>query len=266
MKRLTTCAAIALLLAYAARSAVAVTVPFVIDPNASSLSISTTIDPVFGVLPVTVGPQGPGAFTATYTGMVLADVGPTTIQFLPSTSLIAGISGNWQPGIDYSNYNPPSNPGTYPTDFAPANYGSLTDLTALNGTTSRNAIRDLKISLSDAAPKALTAGAFEEAGTLTDFTAGTIFYSSGASPPITNMDTTLFPGPLGNAGTGTLSGTGYGAVLTIPVSFSVVYDISVLHITTTYTGTIVATAIAEPATGTLLLIATVLVAPRRRRN
>ncbi len=266
MKRLIAFAFIATFVACASGPLCAETVPFIVDSGASSLTISTSIDPVFGIIPVpNPTPQGDDSFTASYSGMVLADVTPTTIQFLPSTSLVAGISGNWQPGDDYSSYTP-DNPGSYPTDFAPANYGSVTDLTGVNGTTSKSAIRDLKISLSDSAPKPLTAGVFEEAGTLTDFTSGLIYYSNGAAPPITDMVTTLFPGLLANAGTGTLSGSGYGAVLTIPVSFSVTYDVAVLHITTTYSGTIVATAIPEPATGALLLIAGSLVGWRRRRK
>ena len=263
MKRLIACTIMAALFACAVRPAAAETVPFVVDPGLSSLSIATTIVSPVGA-PTSIQ-QGAGSWTASYSGMVLTDLTPATIQFLPSTSLVAGISGNWQPGADYSNYTP-GNPGTYPTDFAPANYASITDLTTVNGTTSKNAIRGLQISLSDSVPKPLTAGAFEEAGTLTDFTAGTIYYASGAAPPITNMDTTLFPGPLTNAGSGTLTGAGYGAVLTIPVNFSVAYQLAIFQVTTTYSGTIVATAIPEPATGALMLIAAVLVTPRRRRN
>ncbi len=264
MKRLIAFAFIATLVARASGSLYAETVPFIVDPNASSLSISTSIAPVFGVIPVpNPTRQGDDSFLASYGGIVFADITPTSIQFLPSTSLVAGISGNWQPGDDYSNYTP-DDPGSYPTDFAPANYGSVTDLTGVNGTTSKSAVRDLKISLSDDTPKSLAGGVFEEAGTLTDFTAGTIFYESGAAPPITDMVLDLSPGSLANAGTGMLSGSGYGAVLTIPVSFSVTYDVSVLHITTTYSGTIVATAVPEPATGVLLLIAGSLVGCRRR--
>src|SRR5690606_34500769 len=137
---------------------------------------------------------------------------------------------NWKPGTDYSNYPADANdPDGYPNTAKPANYGVMTNLVPLNGRISLSAIRDLKIGLVDSAPKPLAGGGFPEAGTLTNFAAGTIYYNSGAAPPITDMVNTLFPGPLSDStGNGTLATMGTVQTLAIPVQFTVDYNIAVL--------------------------------------
>lgn len=233
-------------------------VTFTVDSAQSSLAISSSTT-VFGT-PLPTKGQGDGSLVTSYSGTLQVDLAPGTIQLLAGSTLVAGISGNWQPGTDYSNYPADvDSPNGYGNTAEPANYGILTDLTALGAVIGKqgwspSAIRGLEIALVDAAPKPLVGGIFDEAGTATDFTAGTVFYGSGGSPPITNLATTVFPDPTTDAlGTGTLAQSGNVLTLTLPVSFSVSYPVSFLAITTSYAGTIVATAtIPEPASATLV--------------
>lgn len=253
-------AALSLLLALAAQSQAAV-VEFTIDPALSALAIVSQTS-LFGT-PLTTTPQAPTSLSTSYSGSIFADVTPTTIQFVAGTSLVAGNSGAWLPGTDYSNYPADlDDPNGYVNTSLPANYGIVTDLTPLGAVggkqgLSPSAIRDLAISLLDAAPKSLTAGSFDEAGTATDFTAGTIYYSSGGLPPTTNLATTVFPDPLADApGGGTLSIVGNQYMLTLPISFTVSYPVNFLANTTSYSGTIVATApVPEPSSLALLVLA-----------
>jgi hypothetical protein len=253
-----------MLLASQAQAAI---IKFKVDPTRSALTITPSVN-LFGATQYQVTPQGLGSFTTSYSGSLYADITPTTIQLLAPSSLVAGISGNWKPGTDYSNYPGDANdPNGYPNTAEPANYGVMTNFIPLNGRISLSAIRDLEISLVDSVPKALAGGGFPEAGTLTDFTSGTIYYNSGAAPPITDMANTLFPGPLADfTGNGTLATIGTTQTLAIPLQFTVDYNIAVLSLSTTYTGMIVATAIPEPATALLLTAAFgALVVVRRSR-
>jgi hypothetical protein len=228
-------------------------IKFKVDPTRSALTITPSVN-LFGTTHYQVTPQGLGSFTTSYSGSLYADITPTTIQLLAPSTVVAGNSGNWKPGTDYSNYPADANdPNGYPNTAEPANYGIMTNLIPLNGTVSLSAIRGLEIGLVDSAPKPLAGGGFAEAGTLTSFTSGTTFYSGGAAPPITDMANTLFPGPLADfTGNGTLATVGATQTLAIPVQFTVDYNIAVLSLSTTYTGMIVATAVPEPTTALLV--------------
>lgn len=258
------------LAAFSSNNSIGAPFQFTVDPLQSYLVITPTI--TAGALVLTGAEQGPGSFTAHYSGSILADVTGSTIQILPTTNLVAGISGAWKPGTDYSNY--PADAGSptgYPNTSVAANYGVFTDLTALGAGTSNSAVRNLQIALSDGAPKALTAGTFDEAGTTTDFTAGTVYYSTGAPPPITDLtipQVTTTP-TVGTTGTGIYSEAGGVRTLTIPVSFQSSYNVSFLVLTTKYDGVIVATSIVPEPGGLALVVAATAslcaVARRRRR-
>lgn len=229
-------------------AAIAAIFDFTIDPAHSFLTITPSTD-VFGT-PLTVTMQGPGSFTTSYSGVIRADVTDSTIQLLFGSSLNADSGGDWRPGTDYSNYPADlADPSGYAMTALPANYGLITDLSPLGtvlGTNgpSPSAIRYLAIALFDSAPKPLEAGSFNEAGTNTDFTSGTVYYGSGGSPPITDLANTVFPGPTDDSlGTATLTDAGGVQTLTIPVSFQSTYDVNFLTLTTRYKGVIVATAV-----------------------
>lgn len=255
---LVTLAIIGAMLAGSANSVQAAQVTFTIDSALSFLTVtpSTTI---FGT-PLATSSQGDGSFTANYSGVIVADISATTIQLLSPTMLIAGISGDWLPGTDYSNYPTDlADPKGYISTPVPANYGIVTDLSAIGPVQGKNglsesAIRNLRVALVDSAPKALNAGAFDEAGTDTDFTSGTVFYSSGGVPPTTDLASTVAPGATIDAlGTGTFATLGNVQTLTIPVTFNVSYNVNFLTLTTQYSGTIIATA-AVPEPGSLTLV------------
>lgn len=265
-------AAIATLSASFASSEAAVT-KFAVDPNLSFLTITPNTS-LFGVVPLPSSQQGLGSFTTSYSGLLVADINPGTIQLLSPSRIVAGNSGNWLPGTDYSSYQAdPNNAAPYLLSAEPANYGIVTDLTALGSQVigvqgqSPTAIRDLKIRLSDLAPKPLIGGIFDEATTVTDIYSGTAYYSSGSPTPSPTTDLSdLLPTITEvTAGSASLTSPGGVPTLTIPVSFTVSYPLAVLILTTQYTGTIVATAVPEPSTLALLgsLGATLLLKRRR---
>lgn len=232
---------------------------FQIDSSQSSLTLSTTV--AGGAIPT--GPQGANSLVTSYSGTLFVDITGSTIQLLPQSSLVANINGNWLPGDDYDA------PG-YTTTAAPGNYGTTTDLTLVGGPSASNsAVRDLVIGLSDPLAKPLALGTFNEAGTATDFTSGTVFYDFGASPPITDLANTVNPGPTVDApGSGLLVELGNQKTLTIPVAFLAQYNIAILPIVTQFNGTIVAT-VPEPASAALMatMCATIIAfAGRRQRS
>lgn len=265
-------AGVILLATYTGRASV---ITFTVDSSQSYLAIAPTT--ALFATQLNTSPQGLDSFEASYSGTIHADVTATTIQILAPSTIIAGISGNWQPGTDYSNYpGDLDDPNGYVETELPANYGIITDLTPLGTVVGKNglspsAIRDLQIALSDNAPKALTSGIFDEAGIATDFTSGLVYYGSGGTPPITDLANTVFPGAFVDApGQGSLAVSGTTATLTIPVSFTANYSVNFLSLSTVYTGLIVATATVPEVSGLAmtLLAATASLAfwARRRKS
>lgn len=254
-------------------AALAAPITFNVVDSLSSLSI----DPFGGFFPgmAPTQPQGPGAWSTKYSGIVVADVTASTIQLLPTTQLVAGISGNWSPGINYP--LPAQSPRAetvpaYVNASVFANYGTTTNLSVVGGPTASNsAIRDLQISLADSAPKALTAGLFNEAGSTPDFLSGIIYLGYGSTSPngpITDLagaGITINP-TTDYTGTGSLVRTGNLLTLTLPVQFSETHFFG----GATYYGTIVATAIVpvpEPTSlGLLGVIASLGLVGRRAVN
>jgi hypothetical protein len=201
----------------------------------------------------------------------------TTIQILPPTTLVAGISGVWGPAPIYPTTVPPTNraeddPG-YVNSSSPAIYGTVIDFSnrpPINGnpppSASNSAIRDLIISLSDSAPKSLAGGTFSEAGIEPGFLSGINWLTYGNASfqgPITNLagdGITIHP-TVDTTGDGNLTQVGNLLTLTLPVEFTEEHFGSII----VFKGTIVA-SVPEPGTAVLLLpVASLLVAARRRR-
>ena len=268
MKITTRCTALVAAVALLCNAASAATITFNVVDSLSSLSIN----PYGGFSPgmAPTQPQGPGAWSTNYSGVVVADVTSSTIQLLPTTNLVAGISGNWSPGINYPLPADSTRAETVPAyvnSSVFANYGTTTDLSVVGGpTASKSAIRNLQISLADSAPKPLTAGLFDEAGSTPSFKSGIIYLSYGSTSPngpLTNLagaGITINP-TTDYTGTGSLVQTGNLLTLTVPVQFTEAHFFG----GATYYGTIVATAtVPEPASFGLLAAAAPLALVVRR--
>lgn len=250
-------------------------VSYTIVPAQSSITITPAVS-VFPGTPLTVQPQGPTSYTASYSGSINADLTPTSIQFQPTTNLIAGISGNWLPGTNIAAYNPEDIDGSaaYLESAEPANYGLDTYVEPLvplglqgKHPWSPSAIRDLEISLTNSTPLALAAGTYNPLGTATELTDGTVYYSSGGLPPTTDLTVSAVGHTPLTAGIGTLSTSGSLETLTVPVNFTVSYNVVYLTITTVYAGEIVATRfVPEPASLAMLPIVGLPLLARRRRR
>lgn len=241
---------------------------FTVDPAQSVLHINPKA--AFGAIVIPLSMQGPGSWTANYSGSIAADVTATTIQILPATEIIAGNSGNWKPGDVYPTTGRAENDPVYLATAVAGNYGNVSDYTGLNGpAVSNSAIRDVKLRLADSAPKALSGGdnaTFSEAGIQPGFISGTVYYGYGSAMPtgpITNLaGLGVAVNPLVDApGTGTLTKNGNLMRLTIPVSFNTTYSLA----NVTYSGLIVATAtVPEPASAAALLSALPMLTVARR--
>lgn len=276
MNRTTSCcASLAIAFAFTATTSFAAQRTFTIDPNLSKLSIDVTSS--FAV-PNSEHEQAPGSWTTSYTGSIVASMTDTTIQILPATTLVAGISGVWGPAPIYPTTDPPENRAEadlgYVTSSSPANYGTVVDYSnrppvgGINPpSVSNSAIRDLVLSLSDSAPKSIVGNTFSEAGSQPSYLSGIIWLTYGNASvqgPKTNLagaGITVSP-TVDSTGNGTLTLTGNLLTMTLPVEFTQTHFGS----STIYKGTLVATAVVpEPATAALLLSAACLVwSPRRR--
>ncbi|WP_428308556.1 hypothetical protein [Lacipirellula sp.] len=261
MKITTRCTALLAAVCLLGNAASAAPITFNVVDSLSSLSIT----PAAGFSPgsAPTQPQGAGAWSTKYSGIVVADVTTSTIQLLPTTQLVAGISGNWSPGLNFPLPADSSRAETVPAyvnSSVFANYGTTTNLSSIGGPAASNsAIRNLQISLADSAPKPLTAGLFDEAGSTPAFKSGIIYLSYGSTSPNGPLTNLAGAGIVINpttdyAGTGSLVRTGNLLTLTVPVQFSESHFFGM----TTFYGTIVATAnvpVPEPATFGLLAVA-----------
>jgi hypothetical protein len=247
---------------------------FTINPTLSALSIDvTSTNAVVG----SEHEQAPGSWTTSYSGSIFANVTDSTIQILPATTLVAGISGVWGPAPIYPTTDPPTNRAEedlgYVNSSAPANYGTVVNFSnrILNGevgpSISNSAIRDLQFSLSDSAPKSLVGGTFSEVGIQPGILSGIIWLTYGNASfqgPISNLagaGITVDP-TVDTTGDGTLIQSGNLLTMTLPVEFTESHFGSIV----VFSGSIVATAtVPEPATAVLLLpTASLLMAARRR--
>ncbi len=219
---------------------------YTVDPTRSALQGRSTV--FLAGVPLDSFLQGENSNVAQYTGTVVVELTPTTIQMLSGTLLIAGNSGDWLPGTDFSQYpGDLDEPDGYTNSPAPANYGFITDLSPLGnvlgmGGLSPSSTRDLQMTLIDESAKPFACGAFDEGGTPTDFVSGTIYYSSGGSPPITDMINTISPDDTSSTDNDAWIGKDETAeVLTLPVYSLTKLFINFLVVELKYEGTIVAT-------------------------
>jgi hypothetical protein len=233
---------------------------FAVDPLQSQLTL--TAETLLMGNPLPTSPQGAGSLTTVYTGTILTDVASTTIQFLAGSVLVAQNSGNWLPGDDYSAPD-------YLTQPDPANYGLVTDLSAMGlPSVVPSAVRDLEIALQHAAPVPLTAGVFDEGGIDTAYDNGTVFYSAGGNPPVTDLAGTVTPDPTQSlVDVASVTTLGDETTLVLPFKMTSSYWVNVLLLQQTYEGTIVAThVVPEPATLALLACGVGVALGRRRRG
>ncbi len=263
------------------------TVVFTVDPARSSLTLtpSTTNLNTGDVLSVSrqSNPANPSAdsFVTSYSGSIIADIAESTIQFLSPSQIIANETNSWRPGTDYSQYPADINsPTGYVNTYLPAAYGVVTDLSPLGdvlgqGGYSASATRNLRLSLTDASPRTLTNGSFDEVGIDTAFVWDTslsqapalVYYSSGGAPPVTRINT------IGNGLTDTLATTESGSLiiegdvqtLSIPIKFRIAYFVNFLLVDNTYEGVIVATA-PVPEPGSLACLSAAALLLRRKRS
>lgn len=258
-----------------AQYAQAVPVAFTIDPQQSTLDLSSNV-PSFGNLPSS--PQGDilggigypdhngysSGGVSFYTGTINADVVPgSSIQFTGSSLIDANITDNglgWAPDI---NNNPAGQTLTTLT-FASADYG-FTFATLVWA-----ALSNFQLDITSGS-LALTGNNFPGTQTLTAI-GGDLAYTD------TNNGAFVDPGSASliglalnnNAAVGTLTQSGPNLTLTIPVNISQPVDIDGTGVNLIVTGQLVATGvIPEPST---LLLAGMgaagvgLVAARRRRR
>ena len=234
---------------------------FTIDPILSQFTLPVTT--LLMGTPLATSAQGAGSLVTGFGGSILADVTGSTIQFLPGSLLSALNSGSWLPGNDYA-------AGDYLTASDPANYGMVTDLRSLGfSSTEPSAVRDLQISLVIGTPVSLTGGVFDEGGITTDYTDGTVFYSVGGYPPVTDL-TTVTPNPTqSSASPATVTTLGNETTLVMPFAMHSEYYVNMLLVQQDYAGTLYGTySIPEPSTLALLLLGGPAMAglARRRRG
>ena len=222
-------------------------ISFAVDPTQSALSLTSAG-------PVTM--QGAESWSTSYSGSLVVELTDSTIEFLPQSTLTAGNSGSWQPGLDYPTTGRAEDDLDYVDSDAPANYGSITDLSGFGGPTASNsAVRNVQLSLDDTAARPLVGDTFSAAGIIPDFLSGTVYYSYGStlpSGPITNLagEGIAVSETVDAAGEASLVRDGDLLTLTLPVQFDVSYFLSNL----TYSGTIVGTANVPEPNGVVFLL------------
>jgi PEP-CTERM motif-containing protein len=202
---------------------------FTIVPAQSSLTLSGSC------LGIPFSPQPPDGFNASYSGTIDATLGPGSIKF-NSASADAIVSGVYQPGL------------------APGDYGVTFVLS--ESTTVFFSIRNYVFSLSSPT-LALVGGAFDANGLSFAVTGGNNDYDFGPFCVDCGGSPTALTGQSASngGGTGSLSTIVGVQTLTIPIDVTITYT-TLLPNDTTYRlmGNIVAIAVPEPSTWTLLVI------------
>ncbi len=200
--------------------------------------------------------QGANSLLTSYLGSVTADIdnllNPTSIAF-QSAIMDASISGQWTPS-DLS----PAGPGA-PSD---ANYGM-----SVNAIVAVARLRNVGFNLA-AVSTTVNAGSFAVSGQNLTYTTGDIDvhsvpFGGGATAALTGS------GANSSANMGNYSVAGNIATLTIPVTFSVDYEIADAGVTgtNTFTGNLIAVAtVPEPSSMTLLALCGAVLITRRRSS
>jgi hypothetical protein len=237
-----------------ATSAQAAIVNLVIDPSASSLTLSGEINaPTIGQPHKAFVAQGAGALTTTYSGTINIDLQPGTIQLMPGSSIVAANSGVWSPAPG------PGGPTDDPVGSfggagsAPANYGVQIPSFGVQQNYT-GLVFDFGVPAQDAIPTgipstpvALAAGSFNLTGQGMSFSAGRQLFVS----PLGNDNSSAigFPTLFGTNGSGV--GSWDGTTLVIPVFSTLTYQIEdspPIDTTVQFSGFITARVVPEPST------------------
>ncbi|MBX7073201.1 MAG: PEP-CTERM sorting domain-containing protein [Pirellulales bacterium] len=258
-----------------AQYAQAVPVTFTIDPQLSTLDLSSYV-PDFnlgstpqGDMLVALGYPSSHAGYSTgglsfYTGTINADVVPgSSIQFTGSSLIDANITDDgqgWAPDIN----NNPANVTVPTLTFASADYG-FTFATIVWAS-----LKDFQLDITSGS-LALTGNNFPGTQTLTAI-GGDLAYTDVINGGFVSPGNSSLIGLAlaNNAANGTLTQLGNNLTLTIPVSVSQPVDIDGTGVDLIVAGTLVATAVI-PEPSTLLLagmgaVGVGLLAARRRRR
>lgn len=236
--------ALALLAVLPAATVRAETVTYTLDGTFPNLLTITGGEGTFGTTTRPYVAQGPGSLSVTYTGTIVADVTPTSVQLLPGTVITAGISGAWRP---QSGGSTPDDPAT-----ATANYGYSVDLFS-PGTPLFVAIRGLQLGFSDATTRPLAGdGTFSTAGIAGQVLAGVADVNYG-NPPQSDL---TFAEPIvtdAPATSGSLTLAGGTETLSLPLQFTLEV-LGAVSTETFFEGTLTATRpVPEPGTVVSLL-------------
>jgi len=281
-RRKVTIAAVAALFVWFTASARAADVDFIVDHDLSSIALSVAVDysaygigtkgtffpsaPQTPVYPAGVNAQpfpGEVGNVAHYNGHVFLDFQPGTVQILPSTSVLADITGLYSPG--------PGVPGPNddPVLQTPPQLGSY-GISIANGLTDARVVNfNLQGSPFNAAMAINLAGNFNLAtggggpyaafGQVLDEHGRQIFYALGGggndnSDLGTANSGIPFPMPLAtNAGGATGNYNSVTQTLTIPVNSFLQFPVGAAVARYTWTGVIIAHPfVPEPSTMTLL--------------
>jgi hypothetical protein len=187
-------------------------------------------------------------------GTIVADRVGNTIQFLSGgVAIVANQNGNFAPGFEGD---------ALETD--PANFG-------LQGGGALVAVRDLRFHPLSSGPITIN-GSNQFAGSAYDivFDDGGIDYAVGLTPIFGRHDLTSFQFgsvPNGSPGNASVAQGANGETITLPVRITIPFSVSQGGDSTiTLNGTLIATAVPEPATAALLLAPLAGLTLRRRRR
>ncbi|MEM9149663.1 MAG: PEP-CTERM sorting domain-containing protein [Cyanobacteria bacterium P01_F01_bin.3] len=208
----------------------------------------------------TGAPIASGSFETSLGGVLEVALTPTTLELLSGSTLIPVEANSYLPGIplppdDTANLVSPD-PASYSTIYA--------GVGVLMGNPLIVATRGLEFDIADGTPRSLAAGVVGAAVPDVALSAGEghLNFGSSAISPIGSLG---LMGSTVSSGAGTLSGSGPGSTLTLPIEFTIAVD-GLISTTTTYSGTIVATQVPEPGTVSLVALASLAALGLRRPN